>query len=1254
MPDAFDPYSVPLAPGVTLVEASAGTGKTTALTALVARLVLAPGAIDDAAGLPDLRRALVVTFTNAATAELVTRIRRTLRAAATAFAGDEAPTDGPDAAPRAVRDLLDRWGRTPGERAAGQTRIAAALASGEASVFTIDGFLKRVLERSAFESGEPFAFSVADSDADLRRRALAETWQARVRRYPELAAIAIAGGAPWSLARLDAALVDVTRHPGTRIVPTPPSLADAVARYRTAVARLGDVWNEAEATALLNNAPTTKAAPSDPAGLFGRVSAFVARGGTAHVDAVLASGSDALAAGVHKSQGKQERADILGHAGFVACDDVAQAAHAIHLALLADAIPAVDAARKRLAARAGTLTFDDLLSRVHDALGHARIGPVLGRAIRGQYRLALVDEFQDTNARQESVFRTAFAGAPLVLVGDPKQAVYAFRGADVFAYLGARRHAAQTFTLGRNYRSSPALVGAVNALFSNGGSPDSRPFVHAGIPFAPAEAAIDAPRIRGARTADGSAAPFVWWTASHLPQGARGGVTKPVATAACVAATVAEIRRLIEDPDVQVEDDDGTWRRVRAADMAVLVATNRQGALIQNALRRAGLPSVVGKGGDVRESPEMADLEHVLRAIDAPGSRSTVRTALATDLWGWPDARIAALDEPEWADLTGRLRTLRARWQRRGVFQAVTAFVEQENVLAGLLARPDGERRATNLRHATELAHEAEGAGAKSADRLLRWMRTRGQQPSSGDTFEMRLESDDHAVQIATMHGCKGLQYRIVFAPFLWEGREKATVHGSFTELAPPRPHVPTADGGTEIVYDVGSDDLDHHRALADAERLAEHLRLTYVALTRAEDRAYVVWGPLSGAHASGIGHLLHGMATPHDGCDGAFVRNAQRTAKDAMQGTVGALKSWIERESLGDRMAVEPLPDAAPKPAAVTSAEPVARTGDARRLSRDAAGRIAAPERRVSFSGWTSGAPQDDRIDETAAPPLDRDAEPVGMAAFASGAAAGTGLHAVLQTASFHDPNAYLDPQSAPSLTLARTLRLHGLADGRARVAGRPVHRAPIADVPALVRGMVRRLALAHIPLLDLRLCDVPADPQRRDTEWRFVVPVQNVRPAVIADVFAEHGDDRLQAVAPRIALLTAREAHGLLVGTADFVAEVDTVDGRPRVALFDWKSTWLGPTAAHYTPAAMDAAMAASHYRVQAHLYLLGLHRHLRARLGGAYDYDRDVAGVAYVFLRGLPDELEAPPATGFDVEKPPHSLIEALDDLLLEPSS
>ncbi|HEX8387020.1 MAG TPA: hypothetical protein VF576_12595, partial [Rubricoccaceae bacterium] len=230
----------------------------------------------------------------------------------------------------------------------------------------------------------------------------------------------------------------------------------------------------------------------------------------------------------------------------------------------------------------------------------------------------------------------------------------------------------------------------------------------------------------------------------------------------------------------------------------------------------------------------------------------------------------------------------------------------------------------------------------------------------------------------------------------------------------------------------------------------------------------------------------------------------------------------------------------------------------------------------------------------------------------------------------------------------------LYGLADGRARVAGRPVHRAPVADVPAVVCGLVRRLALSPVPGFGVRLADLPPDPQRRDTEWTFVVPLQRVAPAAIADVFAAYGGDRLRAYAPRVARLSRTEADGLLVGTADFVAECPPTGegGDTRVALFDWKSNWLGPTEAHYGPEAMSETMAAHHYLLQSHLYVLGLHRHLRARLGAAYDYDRHVAGVAYVFLRGVP-EGDGEPATGFDVEKPPRPLIEALDALLLAPA-
>ncbi|MEL6616830.1 MAG: 3'-5' exonuclease, partial [Bacteroidota bacterium] len=450
---------------------------------------------------------------------------------------------------------------------------------------------------------------------------------------------------------------------------------------------------------------------------------------------------------------------------------------------------------------------------------------------------------------------------PLFFIGDPKQAIYAFRGADVFAYLEARADADRRLTLGTNYRSAPDLVRAVNALFSRLG-PDGRPFVYDGIPFEPVAANATEPGIRGVSPE----APFVWWAADDLERGRGSIVTKGVAREAVVEATVTEICRLLNDERAEIRDRrTGLWRRLEAGDLAVLVRKNAQAHDLQERLRYAGVVAVVGKGDDIRQSREMDEIERVLRAMARPTDTRRVRAALATEMWGWTAADLAEAsgDAPE-ADarllkVMEGLRKDRALWRRRGVFGALTEWVRREGVRQRLHHYTDRERRLTNLRHCMELLHEAETTEDRSVDELLHWVRTRDERTfAERQRVEMRLESDDHAVQLVTMHNAKGLEYPVVFAPFVWDEKDKETWFGTF-EPRPPVAHV--ASGGA--VYDLGSEAQEAHRALADAERLAESLRLTYVAMTRARERLYVAWGPLSGGHVSGLGHLLRRLPLP-------------------------------------------------------------------------------------------------------------------------------------------------------------------------------------------------------------------------------------------------------------------------------------------------------------------------------------------------------------------------------------------------------
>ncbi len=1237
-PVPFRALEVDVVPGVSLVEASAGTGKTYALTELVLRLVLDPAVPDLTGddGLPDLRKLLVVTFTVAATEELKTRIRRALRLALDAF--ETAPAEPP----ALVAPFLERFGADEASREASEHRLRRALAqSGEAAVFTIHGFCKRVLERSAFEGGEPFAFDFTEDAERLRQRAARDVWHALAARHPGLGPLAVAAG--WSLDRLLEHAGHATRFDRTRVVPEAAPLADALDAVEAARDALRDAWDAAAQLAVVPDEFYSRSEKShgdlaaDRPGLFARVAAFAA-GDDRHLDAVQDATTEKVVDAIsykNRSGPKKAAEDAVTDPGFLACDAVVAALDALERALVHAFVGDAEAAYRRLKETAGVLTFDDLVDRLDRALAEgAPTRAALVRSIQAQYAVALIDEFQDTDPKQYRIFRTAFEGRPLVFIGDPKQAIYAFRGADVFAYLGAKADArAPSFTLDTNYRSAPRLVEAVNAVFGRLGE-TGRPFVYDGIPFRPVRPRADAEAgIRGVETA----APLVWWSAGDLKTNRRGEVSKDPARRAAQEAVVTEVCRLLNDPAVEIRDEAaGGWRRLAAGDLAVLVRKNQQAWDLQDALRRAGVPSVVAKGDDIRASREMDELERVLRAVARPGDRRAVRAALATEMWGWTAADLAAEGADDRVEAVAQtLRRDRAVWREHGVFRMLTGLFRREDVYGRLQGYLDRERRLTNLRHAVELVHDAERSEGRSPDELLHWVRTRDSRTfAQASAVEMRLESDADAVQLVTMHNAKGLEYPVVFAPFVWDEGEKETWFGTFVE----RPPVAHVEGGASAVYDLGSEDQERHRALAEAERLAESLRLTYVALTRAKERLYVMWGPLSGAHMSGLGHLLRNLPVPLTG-DGLAALDAatKAAAAKALPTSLAFLEEWIAADDLHDRMAVRPLPSGG---GAVEARAAAPAGGRSRSVGRDLAERAGRAASTGSFSGWTAGVEADARHDDADDPVAD--APEAGIFAFAAGARAGTCLHEVLQFADFSAPDAYRDPESEAAARVARTLRLHGLHTARP-------HRRPLPDPARVVCEMVARLAAVEIHGLGFSLRDVDTDPRVRDTEWQFHVPRSAETPARIADVVEAHGDDDLRAYAPALRRLASADAEDLFTGIADLVVQhpapaSDDDPGGPFYVL-DWKSNHLGPTAAHYGADAVGRAMRAHHYLLQAHLYVVGLHRHLRARLGEAYDYDRHVGGVAYVFLRGVAEDGR----TGFWTSRPPRALVEALDALL-----
>jgi exodeoxyribonuclease V beta subunit len=1164
------------------MEASAGTGKTYCIVGLVLRVLLEGTASDPS-------RILVVTFTNAATQELLTRIRQALARAIPVLRGD---VEG-DASDMALRKRFGVPGAVVLEKALARVD--------DLGVHTIHAFCKKTLRECAFASGMTLSPSFLEDDETLLEETADDFWRRRVVPAKTLAEMAVARR--WTPDVFLRTYRTWRNHPGAELAPKGGGLSGAAGKLDKALFEARASWDRpamekdlARITWLKNSSLS----PDLHGALLDRLEAFAT--GKAGSGAALAAME--VFQSVESCVQKKSKVRELTHPFFASCQRVAQAAKALEDALRRAFVEEVHEAYDQEKKRKGLLAFDDLIGRLHKALLDPARGESLREAVAARYDVALIDEFQDTDARQWDIFRKVFAGKPLLVIGDPKQAIYRFRGADVFAYMGAKAQADRVYTLDKNWRSEAPMVQAVNSLFGRA----ARPFLYDAIPLVPVEAAREIPRLEG----DGGAA-LQWWFLKPVPGKGKGAVKhldKNKAYPLILDRLAREVVDLL-DGTMTVGD-----RALGPGDLAVLVRNNVQAADVQLRLRRAGVPGVISRTGSIVDSHELDELHRIFAAIADPRDTYAVRSAMATDAWGRTAKDLLDCSDASWQAVLDKLGRWQRLWGRAGFMAAAQAFVVEEGVRPRLRGFEDGDRRLTNFLHAIEFVHRAAEEGRLSPEGLLLWIsrtRARGADPgNSRDETELRLETDAEAVQISTIHKSKGLEYGVVFCPFLWEARP----------VKPAQPVVVHLSGGG-VVYDHGSEKKERHDRLATAETLAEEARLTYVALTRARHRAYVVWGGVKQAQYSALAALLHGSAELKGSA------SPEAVAEKAMAQAAKSMGRWEDelRDFVGKNPKLMTFNLLEVDDAEVQWNPPKTRKVPlaARTFSMTTPERIV-PWRIASFSSLSRGAAHEgaDYYDPSA-PDLWAETGPEGFFAFAKGARPGTCLHEILEKwdGSFGE--------ETHNLVLG-TLRRYGLDQPES-------HKAPI-DPKAVVTTMLERLGESQFGGEAFALWDVPQEKMLR--EWAFTIPMGTVTPAALTSVFASGGEVQ-KAYAKRMGGFRWGEVRGYLSGFVDLV-----FCHNDRWTVVDWKSNHLGNRVSDYSRAPLQSAMVENHYVLQYHLYLLALHRYLRSRLAD-YDYDRHIAGACYVFLRGLDGSAEH----GWFRDQPTREFIEALDALFEEAS-
>ncbi len=846
--------------------------------------------------------------------------------------------------------------------------------------------------------------------------------------------------------------------------------------------------------------------------------------------------------------------------------------------------------RKR---RLGILSYDDLLSQLADALkGDASSA---AQRMRQRWQIVLVDEFQDTDPVQWDVLDRAFTGhATMVLIGDPKQAIYAFRGGDVTTYLKAAETAETQQTLSVNWRSDAPLLSSLHELLRGAALGDERIVVRdveahhtesrlagAGHPF----------RVRVVRRADVSKRPGLLMVGQVRPR-----IAKDLAH---------DVRRLL--------DSDATFegRPVRPRDVAVISYRHADLADAQAALADVGVPGVIAGGGSVFATPAAVEWLTLLEALEQPHRSTRVRAAALTCFFGHTAADLDARGE----DLTDEVADVLRSWRELDESRGLAAVLEAASIggmYRRVLAEVGGERRLTDLRHIGEGLHEVQLSSRHGVSSMLTWLREQVAEGRSGRGLERtrRLDSDAAAVQLVTIHASKGLEYPVVYLPAV------ADRHVPDPDL--PRFH--DADGRRCRNVGGGGAGWSDHVRRAQEEDAGEWLRLLYVALTRAQSQVVCWWSPTKNAVASPLHRMLMRAA------DAAEVPDQPAVPSD--EEVVNLFARWRDRGGPTPEPC-QPAELAGPGPAvggAALGVRRFTRTVDAawRRTSYSS---LSAVRAEVVVDAVTSEPEIVGKDDEDVSEPGVSTTGAVGadlpspMANLPVGATFGSLVHAVLE---------HTDP-AAPDL------RAELLGHIEEQLGWWPVEldREELADALVAVCDSplggpgtgLEGVTLRGVPLSDrLREMDFELPLAGGDVRDRSADVRPDIRLADLAPLLERHlpeGDPVRGYAVPLRGPLGDQPLRGYLTGSVDVVLRVPSADG-PRFHVVDYKTNWLGPTdepltAAAYVPSALDAAMGHSDYPLQALLYAAVLHRFLRGRLP-AYDPAVHLGEVLYLYVRGM----------------------------------
>ncbi|WOT07004.1 exodeoxyribonuclease V subunit beta [Shewanella youngdeokensis] len=1190
-PEPLDTLTLPFG-GSRLIEASAGTGKTFTIAGLYVRLLLGHG-IEQALTCEQI---LVVTFTNAATGELRDRIRKKIQLAYRCFIGltvdDELISQLYTATPDADKPIARK-------------RLDLALKSlDEAAIYTIHGFCQRILADMAFESSLLFESEFTLDDSEFLHHAVRDFWREKCYPLDESLAAIIQNkfASPDELSRQLKPLLGAS---SASAQPVPPAFDKIEAHLLESLNRLKLIWptERGQTEHLLHSLPLNGARFGKKADGYPKLALMLDA-----LDNWVSFGSGLPPQKVLEQLSLNELK--LNKGGVIPSAEQAPIlAHIERLAsLVTQLIPsflysARDGIAKRFAQQKlerNLLTPDDLLLTLAKALTVSQ-AQFLATSIAKRFPVALIDEFQDTDPLQFQIFSKIYQPTTvaqhtadnntqsasskqlsLLMIGDPKQAIYAFRGADIHTYIHAREQTAKHYNLDTNYRSNRQMVEAVNVIFEH----RNDPFISASIPFEPVKAAsFSDTKVLRESTTDKSALRL-----RILSEDPEKGLNKTTARQLLASDVADEITRLLID--AQQHNCAISDAPLKARDIAVLVRDRHEANVIKQALELRLVGSVFLSRDSVFDTLEAREMLLVLYAMADPKDERALRSALATSLLGYSAAEINAFnqDEDKRQVLLEQFAALQQQWLKRGIMPALLNLAAQAKVIERLLNHSEGERRLTDFRHLGELlqqkATELDGMSA-----LINWFEQALIGNQANEESQLKLASEQNLVQIVTIHKSKGLEYPICFIPFVSLSRDNRK-----------RPAPMLYHEHNKLVWDIEQSDDGWERQ--KRETLAEDLRLLYVALTRPVLKCYLYItnhsrltkskGMTSQLNETAIGYLL---GIEDKICEYSQLQSKARLLADKNPVAISLTELPAAGSGSFDNNFLS-LPNKSSQ--------------DVELAPKALLRRHSTPWRVGSYSGLVKHLAHEKVLpgaDDEQFPEVEIIVDDVDTQAsrfsFERGANAGSFMHLVLELIDF--------THAAPDLDehLPNAMSKYGIDEQWTDV---------LKDW---------YLDLLHAPLAtdnSLSLAQLTSD--KKLVEMEFYLPITQLNATKLNQLLVDFGYS---------GGLMFDDLQGMLKGFIDL-----TFEHNQQYFIADYKSNHLGDSLIAYHYSNMKQAIRSHRYDLQYIIYTLALHRYLGLRMPN-YDYDQHIGGCFYLFLRGM---SVSEPQSGVFYDKPPKALIEQLD--------